>query len=349
MHNLNHQFSDRVTEIFAQSNRPQKIAVAVSGGCDSLALTFLLHAFCQERGIELSAVTVNHQMRQASQAEAIKVGKLLQSHNIQHTILQISQQQIPQSNIEAKLREARYDLLHRFCVTQKIDFLFLGHIQGDIAENFMIRLFRGSGLDGLSSIAPVSRLGEITLVRPLLDITKEALKSFLRDSNIQWFEDETNQDEKFLRNKIRHFFDTFEDKNLIQKRIKNATDEIATMRDLFDDLMLQQAAEILTLHHHCFIVLDVQKFAKIDQKIALKILALILMEIGEKPYKPRLEKLKRFYGWVIQTQHQKARNFYGCIAKPFDASSIAIYNEANPEKKIVRFNTVLNRIFKSLG
>ena len=237
-------------------------------------------------------------------------------------------------------------MLHSFCVKNKIQFLFLGHQLDDVAENFLIRLFRGSGLDGLSSIAEILQLEKIQLIRPFLDFTKDDLKSFLQSKKIKWFEDETNQDEKFLRNKIRKFLSSFEDKNLLQKRIKNTADEMSKMRDSFDEEMLDKAKAVLGFKDNKFL-LNLKKFNEIEEKIALKILALIAIEISGRNYKPRLEKLKKFYNWILTDKNHKAHDFYGCVAKKFDATSLAIFNSSNAELiKKQELRTILKKLFK---
>jgi len=321
----------------------KKLGVAVSGGSDSLALTLLLNDFCKANKIKLLAVTVDHKIRKNSTKEAKELSKFLASQKITHQILSIDKAKIPQKNIEANLREIRYELLHEFCQQNKIKLLFLGHIQGDVAENFIIRLFRGSGLDGLSSIAEISDYKKIKLVRPLLDSSKDDLQEFLRSKKVKWFEDETNQDEKFLRNKIRNFFNSFEEKNLIHKRIKNASDEIAKMRDFFDVILLEEARKILELQQNGGFLINHEKFQKLDEKIALKILALVLMEVGGKTYKPRLEKLKNFYQYLKQ-DNIKPRNFYNCMAKKFDKKNIIIFAEKSSQKSN-SLKTILQRIF----
>lgn len=302
--------------------------MAVSGGADSLALTLLLQEFCLRgisgKKIKLFAVTVDHKMRESSSDEAELLGKILAKKKIFHQILTIPRKKIPEKNIEAKLRELRYDLLKKFCVKNKIEFLFLGHHAGDVAENFLIRLFRGSGLDGLSTMGEVVNFNEIKLVRPLLDFEKEDLKKFLRAKKVKWFEDETNSDEKFLRNKIRNFLETLPETNLIQKRIKNASDEIAKMRDFFDEVMWRETKEIVVFEDER-VLINRKKFRELDEKIALKILAFALMKIGKKNYKPRREKLERFYEYLVVDDALKLRNFYGCTAKKFDAESVIIF------------------------
>lgn len=340
-------FTVKIEEIFSKKTLPKKIAVAVSGGADSLALTLLLQDISLQKKIKLSAVTIDHKIRKSSATEARELGKILAKQKISHTILEIDHKKIPQKNIEAKLREERYELLHSFCVKNKIEFLFLGHHAGDVAENFLIRLFRGSGLDGLSTMKEASDYKKIKLVRPLLDFEKDDLKIFLVSKKIKWFEDETNDDEKFLRNKIRKFFESFEEKNLIQKRIKNATDEIASMRDLFDDLMLDKAREVLEFNKLGYFLINHEKLRKTEEKIALKILALVLMEVGGEVYKPRLEKLKNFYEYLVKNSEIKPRNFYGCMAKKFDEKHIVIFREGGSlaKKNPINFHTILRRIF----
>jgi len=349
VNNFKKKIFSKFDEVFGELKTPKTIAVAVSGGSDSLSLSILLNEYCATKKIKLFAVTIDHKMRKSSSDEALKLAKILQKEKISHQILEINSEKIPQNNIEAKLREARYDLLHSFCTINKIKYVFLGHIQSDIAENFLIRLFRGSGLDGLSSIAEISDFKKIKIIRPFLDISKDELQEFLREKRIKWLEDESNKDEKFLRNKIRNFFDSFEDKKLIQKRVKSATDEISRMRDLFDYLMLKEAKKILEFNQQGFFIINLKKFAKTEEKIALKILALTLMEIGEKTYKPRLEKLQRFYFWIIENDNHKPRNFYGCMAKNLDNSKLIIYNEKKSLKKkhIVTFHTILKKIFET--
>ncbi len=321
---------------------PKKIAVAVSGGADSLALTLLLNEFCKTKQIKLYAVTIDHKMRSSSSDEALRLGKILEKQKIDHSIIALNSKKIPEKNIEATLRELRFEALHDFCQKEKIKFLFLGHHLGDVAENFLIRLFRGSGLDGLSTISETSDFKKIKLVRPLLDCTKDDLKTFLKAKKIKWFEDESNVDEKFLRNKIRNFFETFPEKNVIHARIKNASDEISKTRDFFDKILLKQAKKILQFNqkNHCLI--DLKKLQKTDEKIALKILALLAMEVSQQNYKPRLKELKIFYDYLLKNSQIKPRNFYGCTFEQADEKTLI----AKPQKSLQEFcfRTILKKL-----
>ncbi len=320
------KITNNIAKIFSKEKLklPKKIAVAVSGGCDSLALTLLLRDFCKNKKIELFAITIDHSVRKNSQKESSQLQKLLQKNKINHEILKINWQEKPISNIEATLRQERYKLLCEFCKKNKIKFLFLGHHLGDAAENFLIRLFRGSGLDGLSTMSDFLELNGVKLVRPMLDVDKDELKTYLKSKKIKWFEDETNEDEKFLRNKIRKFLASLPEEKLIQKRIKNAGDTIAEMRDFIDVVVEKEMQEVVKLEDTLYKI-DLQKFKKLNKKIALKILALLAMKIGEKEYKPRLVKLEKFYDWIMLDDRHKPRDFYGCSVQG-DSKGFVVFN-----------------------
>ncbi len=335
-------FTQKTSEIFAGEKLPKSLAVAVSGGVDSMALVMLLAEICVPQKIKLVALTVDHQMRSGSSVEAGMVGEILAQKQIAHEILVVDAKKLPQKNIEGKLRDLRYELLLGYCEKHKISHLFLGHQIGDVAENFLIRLFRGSGLDGLSTIAEVSEINEIKLVRPLLNFEKDDLTKYLSAKKIKWFEDETNVDEKFLRNKIRNFLASFEEQNLLHQRIKSASDEIAQMRDLFDCSMLEQAAEILQFQQTYFLI-DQQKLQKLDEKVALKILALAAMEVSGKKYKPRLKDLKIFYQYLLQDSKIKRRDFYGCYVEQVDAKNLSLKPQ-RPGVEI-KLKTILGKVF----
>lgn len=323
---------------------PARLAIAVSGGIDSLALTFLLRDFCLENNIELFAVTIDHKMRKGSSDEALELAKILQKHKINHQILTVDSQKLSKNNIEANLREVRYELLYGFCSAQKIEHLFLGHHLGDGAENFLIRLFRGSQLDGLSAMQEVSQLKKIKLCRPLLNNTKDELKNFLQGKKIKWFEDETNDDEKFLRNKIRKFFNQFEEKDLIQKRIQSAAKTIEESKDFIDEILLEKARDCLIFQPEGSFIIDLEKYQQISPKIALKMLSLLLIEVSGNQYKPRLEGLKNFETNILSLKKGQKKNFYGCMAQILNNQDVARFLFANNQATTKPFKATAKKL-----
>ena len=166
-------------------------AVGVSGGADSLALIFLLSDWAKQYGIELTALTVQHGLRPEAEDEAQYVAQLMQKNNIKHQIL-YWQGDKPTSGIENAARNARYDLMHEWCCEQGIKSLLIAHHKRDQAETFLMRLQRGSGVDGLAAMAPISKWRELFVVRPLLGVNPEDLREYLQQKDIAWVEDSSN-------------------------------------------------------------------------------------------------------------------------------------------------------------
>ena len=180
------------------------IAAGVSGGADSLALVLRLNDWAKQNGRRIVALTVEHGLRDESAAEAQYVAKLMAEFGIEHHILPWVGDK-PDTGIEEAARKARYDLLAEWCKANKVRVLATGHHLRDQAETFLLRLIRGSGVYGLSGILPVSERGGLIIVRPQLDKTPDELRGYLRERGVRWVEDPSNQNQDFLRVKIRKF------------------------------------------------------------------------------------------------------------------------------------------------
>lgn len=176
-----------------------RLGVAVSGGADSLALLLLARAAFQDR---VEAATVDHGLRPESAAEARFVAATSARLGIAHAIL------VPDTPIEGNLpsaaREVRYRALERWAVERKLAWIATAHQVDDQAETLLMRLLRGAGLAGLSGIRARSLgLGEIPVVRPLLDWRREALARVVAEAGIEPVDDPTNRDPRYDRARIR--------------------------------------------------------------------------------------------------------------------------------------------------
>lgn len=193
-----------------------KVAVAVSGGADSLALTLLLSQWVQKKGGEFVALTVDHGLRTSSAQEAQGLHDLLTSQGIQHHILTWYGDK-PRSSLQEKARAKRYELLKTWCLERGYGFLFLGHHQGDQSETYCMRLRQKSGLLGLACMQPLVKQQCITIVRPFLTLPKTRLQETLKALNREWIEDPSNQNVDFERVFWRHVLkDSFLDLTLFQ-------------------------------------------------------------------------------------------------------------------------------------
>ncbi len=323
---LEKYFQNKVESFFLDI-KPKDVCVALSGGSDSLALTVLLKKFCDIHKINLWAVTINHNFRQESTEEAVSIHELMLKLNISHHIIDIPKKKVPKANIEGNLRKMRYQLLTEFCNKNKIKFLFLGHQIDDVAENIIIRLWRGSGIDGISSIAEIFYQERVAILRPLLSISKIDLQQYLINKNISWYEDKSNQEDIFLRNKIRKFINSFEDKELIKKRLKKAGDEASVIRNFCDDLLLKEACKFVYFNSRGYFIVEKEWLMNLHFHLSIKLLSLMIMELGNKLYKPRFSSVENIYK-IILTNNFKPFNIGNSIVKRLP-KSLSKFNKNN--------------------
>jgi tRNA(Ile)-lysidine synthase len=180
---------------------PARIAVAVSGGPDSVCLLHVLRELAPQLGMALSVVHFNHQLRGAASNEDERfVAQMAASfklpfHRAEGNVA------AQKGNLEQAARHARRTFFLELLSGGLADRIALGHTRDDQAETVLFRLLRGSGLAGLAGIYPVTAEG---LIRPLIDVTRPEVEEFLRSRKIPWREDATNRDSRFARNRIRH-------------------------------------------------------------------------------------------------------------------------------------------------
>ncbi len=191
----------------------ESFAVAVSGGPDSLALAFLTRVFSIKYNLKSKYFIVDHKLRKESTQEAKKVKKILNKYGIKLEILSWIGKK-PVSNIQSKSRKKRYDLLFSKCKSLKISNLIIGHHQDDLFENFFIRMIRGSGLKGLTSLEKKITINNINLIRPLLNFEKKNLEYISRQVFNFYVKDPSNENENFKRIKIRKIINEFKKSGL---------------------------------------------------------------------------------------------------------------------------------------
>jgi tRNA(Ile)-lysidine synthase len=192
-----------------------RCALAVSGGSDSTALMVLFADWLRSQGWTIAShvvLTVDHGLRTGSAAEAQVVGALAQRVGFAHATLPWQGPKL-QTGVQAAARTARYRLMGNFMQANGMTLLLTGHTRDDQAETLLMRLARGSGVDGLAGMAPRLRFSELGLgnsatdepevARPLLDIARSQLRAMLRTRGITWIEDPSNQSLEFERPRWR--------------------------------------------------------------------------------------------------------------------------------------------------
>jgi tRNA(Ile)-lysidine synthase len=179
------------------------VALAVSGGPDSLALLHLSVEFARRHGLAMPVVlTVDHDLRPGSGAEAATVARIAEKLELPHAILTWRHGPV-RTGLQAIAREARYDLMTAYCNAHNIPALVTAHHLDDQAETFLMRLKRGSGLDGLAAIPKEGNWAGLTLLRPLLDVPKARLIATAEAAGLAAVSDPSNSDPRFERVRLR--------------------------------------------------------------------------------------------------------------------------------------------------
>lgn len=270
------------------------IAVGVSGGADSLALCLLLGDWAKARGGRVVALTVDHRLRPGSTAEARRVARRLAPMGVEHRILTWSGAK-PASNLQATARAARYRLLGDWCANRGVLHLATAHHLDDQAETLLLRLGRGSGLDGLAAMPAVSEMDEMRLLRPLLNVPKRCLEATLAARGIDWEEDPSNSDTAFRRIQVRRLLANVGDQILDPKRLAAAAGHLGRARSALEQDTSRLLARAAEIDPAGFAWLDPEPVASAPREIGLRALSRLVRAVGGRPYTPRLDRLERLY------------------------------------------------------
>ncbi len=175
----------------------RRVAVAVSGGADSSALALLAAGWGQPL-----ALIVDHRLRPGSGAEAALTAGRLAGRGIPARVLRLDGL-VPGPALPERARHARYAALGEACRAAGLGHLLLGHHAGDQAETVLMRSRRGSGMRGRAGMAAIHATRDVCLIRPLLGVAPARLRATLRAARLDWVEDPTNRDWRFLRPRLR--------------------------------------------------------------------------------------------------------------------------------------------------
>lgn len=271
------------------------VAVAVSGGADSLCLALLAHDWARERGGEAVALTVDHGLRTEAAAEAAQVRHWLTGRGIRHVTLRW-QGDKPAADIQAQARAARYRLLEEWCAAHGVLHLLLAHHQDDQAETLLLRLARGSGVDGLSAMAPVSEGFSVRLLRPLLSVPHDWLTATLLARDQQWIEDPSNRNPAYARVRMRNLMPSLAAEGMASGRLAATARRLGRARAALEDMVAEAAARWVEVHPAGYALLDPAAFRAAAEEVGLRLLARLVQNVGGGAYPPREERLEALHG-----------------------------------------------------
>jgi len=243
-----------------------KVLIGVSGGPDSLALLYLLNELKVKLGINIMVAHFNHGLRgRASDLDEKFVRNTASKLGLDFFSSKISwNKKIGHPNEEA-LRKLRYDFLLDTAEKCKANKIALAHNLDDQAETVLMRLIRGTGLYGLTSILPKRRIGSSVIIRPLIEIKRSEIEAYLKKIRVNARMDKTNLQDIFLRNKIRHGI--LAELTRINPNIKEALARLAQQAAVDYDYLYQEAKSFSVCNSDGLVKINLQRFNRLHMAL----------------------------------------------------------------------------------
>ncbi len=338
---INHiyfRFREKISSFIGK----EKFAIAVSGGSDSLALSVLAKLYSLENDNDFVSLIIDHKLRKESAEEAEQTYKSLTQKKIKAKILTYQGKKFS-SNIQKKARDLRYDLFEKYCAKRKIKFLILAHHQDDLIENFYIRLIRGSGIKGLTSLQNIFEYNKnFYLLRPLLNLNKEELLSVTKKSYSSWIEDPSNKNDKFLRVRIRKMQTKLQKEGFDPKRIIKTIDNLNIAKDSLDFYIFKSEKKYLNFYKEGYVTLKSSIFNNEAQEVIFRVIIKAIHFVSGEYYPPRSDSLKSLMK-NLSAKSFKSSTLGGCLIEK-NKNIISFYREGrnvaveNLNKKKQRIN-----------
>ena len=323
-------FYTKFKSIINKDIKKKNFALAVSGGSDSLCLSYFSKVYSSEFRNKIYILIVNHNLRKESFKEAIKVKKILKKRKISSTILNWKGP-IPKSNIQKNARDIRYSLISNYCKKKKIKYLVTAHHEDDQIENFFIRLLRGSGLSGLSSMPTKTNYNNrLKIIRPFLQLNKENLKYVTINYFKTYIKDPSNEDEKFLRVRVRKYKRNMEKHGLDTKKIITSVKNLTSANQAINFYKEKAFYKYIYFlkKDHCSI--DKKIFKNEAKEIVFKSFADTLTKISGSYYPPRSKKILSLIEKLKKSKPTKS-TLGGCIIEDKN-NLVMIYKEPRFKK-----------------
>jgi len=272
----------------AQFESSPFLAVAVSGGPDSLALAILADRWARERSGQICALTVDHRLRPESGDEIRRLGAWLSARAIRHKVLVWTGAK-PRTGIQAAARFARYRLLGGWCRDHACLHLITGHHRDDQIETHLIRRRAHSGQDGLAGMSAIRELADCRLLRPLLGVARDRLVAFLEAEGQPFISDPSNLDPAFERSRLRQGDGVPAGNSRLLGEIR-VLGRTRAAREHERDTHL---ARLVSLHSAGFALLDPAMMPETPPEMAERLLSAVTTAIGGASYPPRRARIVR--------------------------------------------------------
>ncbi len=272
------------------------------------------------------ALTLDHGLRAGSAAEAKQVGDILAAQAIPHHILSWDGEK-PETHIQELARQARYQILTDECRKRGFDFMAVGHNLEDQMETFWMRLAHGSGLEGLAGMAASRLQNNVTILRPLLQVSRADLRGYCHAENITYVDDPSNENERFLRVKLRGFEDMLRAEGLSPQRLFATLQKLETARDALRWAADKAFDECVTFTQGAA-TLDKNLWCDYPGDIQHRVMIKLLQSVHPQDYPPDHAALERLCAGM-RTADFSGRTLGGCILAPRAKGMVHIRREVD--------------------
>jgi tRNA(Ile)-lysidine synthase len=266
------------------------VGLAVSGGSDSMALLYLMRHWAIQSGRELRVATVDHGLRPEAKNEVQMVERVCKRLKIPCAILKWDGWD-DLGNLQNAARKARANLINEWAKGFNASAIATGHTADDQAETFLMRLARGSGVDGLSAMASLRDRSGVTWFSPLLTYRREELRGYLTSKRVKWLDDPSNENESFDRIKVRKARAALDEIGLTVDRLVETATRMGTARRALERLTKEQAHSIAQPTKYGTVRFDITKFKLLPQELRYRLFAHALKWVSGSIYRPRFDAL----------------------------------------------------------
>lgn len=249
------------------------IVIGVSAGSDSMAL---FHYLINNYKDEIICAHINHNIRQESLEEKLFLKEYCKEKKI--TFESMTIESYNENNFENEARKKRYHFYEKVLKKYNSKYLFLAHHADDLIETILMKIVRGSNINGYAGIKKISKGKDYYIVRPLLDYTKDELLEYIKQNNIKYYEDITNNDTNYTRNRFRHNIIPLlkQEDNLVHKKFIKYSNTLLEYND-YVNYEVRNTLDKIYLNNK----LDITKFNKLHSFLKKNIIYTILNDIYE--------------------------------------------------------------------
>jgi tRNA(Ile)-lysidine synthase len=298
--------------------RPPSIAVAVSGGSDSLGLGLMLAEWVRARGGRLHVLTVDHRLRPEAAAECARVAEIFAAiPSCSAHVLRWDGEK-PARGLQAAARVARYALLTGWCRAHGVLHLAIAHTADDQAETLAMRSAHGSGALGLAGMAAVRPENGVRLLRPLLTVSRSAIRDWLRNRDYRWIDDPSNELTKFERVRVRRGLGPERALALLEEG-----ERAGEARNRVEKAAARLLAEAGQVHEAGYVSIALQPLRDSTADVRSAALRQSILAVSGGDYAPGPESL-----WSsLEEEPDSARTLGGCVIQVL-RGRLCVFREA---------------------